>query len=124
MVTSIILIAIYFFILALLAERILTYTKIKISTKWGSTVIVILFIISVFLEYQRYTHSNLYRYIDKDNTVAEKGIFLKNKVFLSEYRKVSTDDYIIFKTNNYTRSDRHNELIQIIDNGRSDDDKN
>ena len=79
-----------------------------------SIIILIVVCISMFLSLKVFTNMIWYNYDNKD--VASKGIFFKDTLMLSEHRLIGTSDYVIFKIDKYSRSDRQLEVINVIVN--------
>ncbi len=75
---------------------------------------LIIFIGSFYLSLKVFTNMIWYNYDNKD--VASKGIFFKDTLMLSEHRLIGTSDYVIFKIDKYSRSDRQLEVINVIVN--------
>lgn len=53
----------------------------------------------------------LYNYITP--TVAERGLIFKDTVMLDQYKLIGSKDYVYYKADEYSRSDRHGETIQV-----------
>ena len=79
-----------------------------------SIIILIVVCISMFLSLKVFTNMIWYNYDNKD--VASKGIFFKDTLMLSEHRLIGSSDYVIFKIDKYSRSDRQLEVINVIVN--------
>lgn len=79
-----------------------------------SIIILIVLCISMFLSFKIFTNMIWYNYNNKD--VATKGIFFKDTLILSEHRLIGSSDYVIFKIDKYSRSDRQLEVINVIIN--------
>ena len=110
----IIMLVLYYIIglLILLILRLVIKTKREFKGIFKVVIATVSFILANYVTYQYYTNSVLYKQSD-DNT-AIRGIILSEKVILSQYRLIGEKDYLIFKMNEYTRSDREHESILVI----------
>lgn len=98
------------------------YINANINGKLLSIIILIVVCISMFLSYKLFTNVIWYNYVNKD--VATKGIFFKDTLILSEHRLIGSSDYVIFKIDKYSRSDRQLEVINVIVNDNKSKDIN
>lgn len=96
--------------LAFIADK---FRKIK-NNKIFWTLSTVIFVVSIFLSFKLFTNVIWYHYESKDT--AEKGIIFKDKLLLSEHKLVGSSDYGIFEIDNYSRSDRQLEVINVIVN--------
>lgn len=75
---------------------------------------VILFSFSILpfvIYFLYYTHIIIYNYTD--SVTAKRGLIFKDTAMLDQYRLVGQKDYVFFKIDEYTRSDRQNEVIEV-----------
>ena len=56
----------------------------------------------------------MYKYTD--NNTATTGQIFKDTIVLSEHKLIGSSDYVIFKTDKYSRSDRQSEVIEVVVN--------
>ena len=61
----------------------------------------------------------LYNYISP--TVAERGLIFKDTVMLNQYKLIGSKDYVYYKADEYSRSDRHGETIQVRITSKKDE---
>lgn len=93
---------------------ILTKRKKKLNAKFVMVLSSILVIVSFWLSYKMFTEMIWYHYDSKHT--ASKGILFKDTLMLSEHKLIGSSDYIIFKMDMYSRSDRQLEVINVIQN--------
>ena len=91
-----------------------SFKRSLLTTKFMVMSGLIIFIGSFYLSLKVFTNMIWYNYDNKD--VASKGIFFKDTLMLSEHRLIGTSDYVIFKIDKYSRSDRQLEIINVIIN--------
>ncbi len=91
-----------------------SFKRSLLTTKFMVISGLIIFIGSFYLSFKIFTNMIWYNYDNKD--VATKGIFFKDTLMLSEHRLIGTSDYVIFKIDKYSRSDRQLEVINVIVN--------
>ena len=103
----------FIFTSVVLAYVVEAYFK-KLNTKVLGGLLFLNFFLSMFLSYKMFTTMIWYNYDNKD--VATKGIFFKDTLILSEHRLIGSSDYVIFKIDKYSRSDRQLEVINVIVN--------
>ncbi len=87
----------------------ITFDKVK-----GLVVLAVLFIIGMFISYKIFTTMIWYNYDNKNK--ASKGVIFKDTLMLSEHRLIGSSNYVIFEIDNYSRSDRQLEVINVIVN--------
>lgn len=110
-------ILIMFAVMFCLLLIVLMYTAeqsrfIKVTTNVTGIIMALSLIGSISIVYYYYTNSVLYK--QEDDGVATRGFILKEKVILSQYKLIGEREYIIFKMNEYSRSDREFESILVI----------
>ena len=105
-------IAVVFFIT--LIWVIESFKRSLLTTKFMIISGLIIFIGSFYLSLKVFTNMIWYNYNNKD--VASKGVFFKDTLILSEHRLIGSSDYVIFKIDKYSRSDRQLEIINVIIN--------
>ena len=93
---------------------ILTKRKKELNTKFVMILSSILVIVSFWLSYKMFTEMIWYNYDSK--YTASKGLLFKDTLMLSEHKLIGSSDYIIFKMDMYSRSDRQLEVINVIQN--------
>ena len=93
---------------------ILTKRKKELNAKFVMVLSSILGIVSFWLSYKMFTEMIWYHYDSKHT--ASKGILFKDTLMLSEHKLIGSSDYIIFKMDMYSRSDRQLEVINVIQN--------
>ena len=91
-----------------------SFKRSLLTTKFMVISGLIIFIGSLYLSLKVFTNMIWYNYDNKD--VASKGIFFKDTLILSEHRLIGSSNYIIFKIDKYSRSDRQLEVINVIVN--------
>lgn len=113
-----IIMAVVFFIT--LISIIESFKRSLLTTKFMVISGLIVFVGSLYLSLKIFTNMIWYNYDNKD--VASKGIFFKDTLMLSEHRLIGTSDYVIFKIDKYSRSDRQLEVINVIVNANKSKD--
>lgn len=72
---------------------------------------ILAFILPFVIYFLYYTHIIIYNYTD--SVTAKRGLIFKDTAMLDQYRLVGQKDYVFFKIDEYTRSDRQNEVIEV-----------
>ncbi len=88
--------------------------KVKLAKIKGLVLLIALFIIGMLISYKIFTTMIWYNYDNKNK--ASKGVIFKDTLMLSEHRLIGSSNYVIFEIDNYSRSDRQLEVINVIVN--------
>ena len=88
--------------------------KVKLAKIKGLVLLIALFNIGMLISYKIFTTMIWYNYDNKNK--ASKGIIFKDTLMLSEHRLIGSSNYVIFEIDNYSRSDRQLEVINVIVN--------
>ena len=96
--------------------QVLSYFNEKIAVASAILVFILTYVVYVWF----YLNVILFNYTSE--TTAERGLFFKDTAILTQYKLVGKKDYIVFKLDEYSRSDRHLEtiLVKVNDKKASD----